>query len=274
MFYVNTVMTPCYRTPLSAKENDSLSNFCKGLSSSQPDLLKASDLTVTTPSVDIDVPPSPQTTNTLGRWNGSMSGLHLLSKQDQSSKLKASLSTASIHQRLQESKSRMNELANRISVISRSNTNLLDIGSVSPTHVPKLRPLTPCKQPKTAHDMSCREIDIGELSPQIKSHTDQDLSPAVDSYNQSELSDSDDVDDSAPLPVQKTETQSREVCKPNVRHPATSLESHTGKAIGFTHMSCSYIITRQIFPGKSYQNVGGGGCQRKVASTFVWLLKF
>ena len=245
-------MTPCYRTPLPARENDSLSNFCKGLSSSQPDLLKASDLTVTTPrntGVDIDVPPSPQTTNTLGRWNGSMSGLHLLSKQDQSSKLKASLSTASIHQRLQESKSRMNELANRISVISRSNTNLLDIDSVSPTHVPKLRPLTPCKQPKTAHDMSCREIDIGELSPQIKSHTDQDLSPPVGSYNQSELSDSDDVDDSAPLPVQKTETQNREVCKPNVRHPATSLESHTGKAIGFTHMSCSCIITRPIFPG-------------------------
>ena len=246
-------MTPCYRTPLPARENDSLSNFCKGLSSSQPDLLKASDLTVTTPrntGVDIDVPPSPQTTNTLGRWNGSMSGLHLLSKQDQSSKLKASLSTASIHQRLQESKSRMNELANRISVISRSNTNLLDIDSVSPTHVPKLRPLTPCRQPKTAHDMSCsREIDIGELSPQIKSHTDQDLSPPVGSYNQSELSDSDDVDDSAPLPVQKTETQNREVCKPNVRHPATSLESHTGKAIGFTHMSCSCIITRPIFPG-------------------------
>ena len=142
----------CYRTPLSARENDSLSNFCKGLSSAQPDLLKASDLTVTTPintGVDIDVPPSPQTTNTLGRWNGSMSGLHLLSKQDQSSKLEASLSTASIHQRLQESKSRMNELANRISVISRSNTNLLDLDSVSPTHVPKLRPLTPCKQPKT-----------------------------------------------------------------------------------------------------------------------------
>ena len=29
-------------------------------------------------------------------------------------------------------------------------------------------------------------------------------------------------------------------------------------------MSCSYIIARQIFPGKSYQNVGGlpeEGCQ-------------
>lgn len=185
--------------PLSVKENDSLSNFCKGLSSSQPDLLQASDLKFTcqeNAGVNIDVPQSPQTSNSLGGWNTSMSGLHLLKTDDQSPRLKSSLSTASIHQRLQESKQRMNQIATRISVISRSNNNLLDIDNNSATNPSQPRPLMPCKQSLTPK-LSTTDIDIGDLpTVSAKLSDNQELSPAliIDT-------DSDEVDDSAPLPV-------------------------------------------------------------------------
>lgn len=121
-----------------------------------------------------------------------MSGIHLLKKQgcstvQQTAKLKPSLSTANIHERLRESKLRMNDLANKITVISRSNTNLLDIDSVTQeASNASSRPLTPSKALMTLSPSTTKEIDFGEHMGRSLAESPVDL-------------DSDEVDDSAPV---------------------------------------------------------------------------
>ena len=111
---------------MSNGRGDNLSAFSKGLSSSQPDLLKASRLGFHSESlrgINIDSSMGPRTSST--------SGLNLLlqngGRKSQLSTSKSSLTTSVVEQRLRESKAKMNEIASKITEISRSNSNLLDI---------------------------------------------------------------------------------------------------------------------------------------------------
>lgn len=104
--------------------------WTKGLSSSQPDLFKASQLSFKSHTLGGDIEPR------MGPRTASTSGLHLLLqetfKKPRKLSSKPGLTTSLVEQRLKESRAKMNEISSRITEISRSNSNLLDVGAVPP----------------------------------------------------------------------------------------------------------------------------------------------
>jgi len=114
----------------STYNGDSLSAWSKGLSTSQPDLLKASGLHFHPLSSGEDVDTSLKSSNKLLR-SSSTSGINILHQHKNNYNVHEEanqFSSLSIHKRLSSSRQKMNELSDKIALISRSNENLCNAG--------------------------------------------------------------------------------------------------------------------------------------------------